>query len=494
MALHRRRRGAAIVLAAALLAIACASTPAIAAPPTGQAAKLVILRTRGGQLERVLGRLQLTLIERLAWDPTGDDVALVRLESGPGSELDPLLLPVVDPGIRSAEAAATAKLPESASDADLVQSTMAVLDALGQGGTAALGTGADGALREVWGGYARQPAANRVRLEEAHQLATGRGAIVAIIDTGIDPVDPLFADQLLAGWDFVEERSGASERGAVRHSAMAVLEQSTMAVLDRSTRALVAAAEPVAVSTSTTALLAPGSQEALDAEALPVAFGHGTMVAGVVHLVAPDARIMPLRAFDASGAAGTFDLVQAIYHAVRNGATVLNLSFSLDSYSRELDRAIRYATRQGLIAVAAAGNDGAALLNYPAALPSTLGVAATDDHDEVAAFSSFGSQLVTLAAPGVSVITTYPGGGWAAASGTSFATPFVSGTVALLSERAGAGGLELEDALAALSHAAPVSGVLATSVGFGRLDVAGATEALTVVPAAQARGSDDGAD
>jgi subtilisin family serine protease len=353
---------------------------------------------------------------------------------------------------------------------------MAVLDALDDGEAAALGTGADGGLRHVWSGYSRQPAAKLVGLAHAHLLATGRGGVVAIVDTGIDPENPLFGDQLVASWDFVEERAGASERAVVTQSTMAVLDQSTMAVLDRSTRALVAAAEPVEVSPSTTALLAPGAADELGSGALPAAFGHGTMVAGVVHLVAPDARLMPLREFDADGRGNTFDLIQAIYHAVRNGATVLNLSFSLETYSRELDTAIQVAAQHGVIAVASAGNGGAAVVAYPSALPTTIGVAATDQDDAVAPFSNYGNQLVALAAPGVSVITTYPGGGWAAASGTSFAAPWVSGAAALLGERsAGGGALRLGDALVALASAAPVQGPLAAWVGFGRLDAAAAT-------------------
>ena len=482
------------VLALSLMAVACAHDPAVAATSPALTSKLLIVRARGGQLDNVLARQRLTLVERLAWDPAGDDVALVRVVPLRSAERVASVLPVVDPAVKAAEAVAVATLPETGSIAVLEQSTMAVLDALGSSDTAALGTGPDGALRRVWSGYSQQPAAQLTRLAQAHRLATGRGAVVAVVDTGIDPTNPLFAGQLLPGWDFVEERSGASEREVVDQSTMAVLDQSTMAVLDRSTRALIAAAEPVEVNPSTTALLAPGTGDALDVGALPPAFGHGTMVAGVVHLVAPDAGLMPLRAFDAAGFASTFDLIQAIYHAVRNGATVLNLSFSLPTYSRELETAIAFAARQGVIAVASAGNDGAALLVYPAALAITIGVAATDHDDAVAPFSNFGNHLVELAAPGVSVVTTYPGGGWAAASGTSFAAPWVSGAAALLAERAAAegGAIRLDGALEALSNAAPVQGLLAPWVGFGRLDLEAATASFTLPLGAVAPGSANG--
>ena len=137
---------------------------------------------------------------------------------------------------------------------------------------------------------------------------------------------------------------------------------------------------------------------------------------------------MPLRAFDADGYASTFDLIQAIRYAVREGATVINLSFSLDSESKELERAIEYAVRRRSdLRCLPPATTASALLVYPAAFPETIGVAATDLDDFVAAFSNFGNDLVKLAAPGVSIITTYPGGGWAAGSGTSFATPWISG-------------------------------------------------------------------
>jgi thermitase len=138
-----------------------------------------------------------------------------------------------------------------------------------------------------------------------------------------------------------------------------------------------------------------------------------------------------------------------------------------------------------VICVAAAGNDGASVLVYPAALPGTIGVAATDHDDYVAPFSNFGSDLVELAAPGVSVVTTYPGGGWAVASGTSFATPWISGAVALLAERATRAGvrLDLDRALDALSHSAEVRGPLALDIGFGRIDAERAGDHLQTAPA-----------
>ena len=132
------------------------------------------------------------------------------------------------------------------------------------------------------------------------------------------------------------------------------------------------------------------------------------------------------------------------------------MSFSIDGESDELARAIDYAVRRGSLCVAAAGNDGASVLVYPAAIPEAIGVAATDLDDFVAPFSNYGNDLVKLAAPGVAVITTYPGGGWAAASGTSFSTPWVSGGIALWpSARSATASCSISIECSTLSRTAP---------------------------------------
>src|SRR2546422_6667019 len=94
----------------------------------------------------------------------------------------------------------------------------------------------------------------------------------------------------------------------------------------------------------------------LDTTQVPQAFGHGTMVAGIIHLVAPTAQIMPLKAFKADGTSNLFDILRAIYFAVDHGAKVINMSFSMVNSSPELVRAINYANGHGLICVSSAGN------------------------------------------------------------------------------------------------------------------------------------------
>jgi subtilisin family serine protease len=167
------------------------------------------------------------------------------------------------------------------------------------------------------------------------------------------------------------------------------------------------------------------------------AFGHGTMVAGVVHLAAPTAKIMPLKAFSADGQAYTSDVLRAIYYATQKGAKVLNMSFSRPTSSPELKRALDNATNKGIIAVASAGNEGSSSLRYPAAYDNVIGVASTSNEDTRSAFSNYGTRNVWVAAPGEAIITTYPGGSFAAAWGTSFAAPYVSGAAALLVDMQG---------------------------------------------------------
>jgi subtilisin family serine protease len=161
-------------------------------------------------------------------------------------------------------------------------------------------------------------------------------------------------------------------------------------------------------------------------------FGHGTMVAGILHLTAPTASIMPLKAFGSDGTGNLSNIIRAIYFAAANNANVVNMSFDLTTYSKELATAINSAEGQGLIFVASSGNDGHIEMVYPAGLVNVMGVASTNDQDQRSAFSNYGDQIVWVAAPGEAVVTTYPFGGYAAGWGTSFSAPFVSGGAALL--------------------------------------------------------------
>jgi subtilisin family serine protease len=153
---------------------------------------------------------------------------------------------------------------------------------------------------------------------------------------------------------------------------------------------------------------------------------------------------------------------------VSHGANVINMSFSSTQSSQELQTAINYANSQGVVCVAAVGNDGK--LNppiFPAGyLSQVIGVASTNDQDIRSTFSNYGNGLVDVAAPGEADVTLYPGNNYAEGWGTSFSAPLVSGGVALLVQL---GGNRLNQAQAgqAISEANPTG----QGLGAGELDL-----------------------
>jgi hypothetical protein len=305
----------------------------------------------------------------------------------------------------------------------------------------------------AWEGYLVQPASGIVRLPETHcALETTGDGIVAVIDSGIDSRHPVLEPLLTDGWDFTRDEAGGDE--------MADLGQASVALLDAVNR----------VNQASVAVLDQASVALLD-DPDHAAFGHGTMVAGIVHLVAPTAKIMPLKAFHADGRGYTSDILRAIYYATWKGAKVLNMSFSSPTASPEIKRSLDVAARQGLISVASVGNDGSASLVYPAALDNVMGVASTSNLDTRSSFSNYGGAQVWVAAPGEAVVTTYPWGSYAAGWGTSFSTPFVSGAAALLVGMQGAA--TYAQVSWAISHANP----LTRELGSGRLDLYQAVQA-----------------
>jgi subtilisin family serine protease len=194
-------------------------------------------------------------------------------------------------------------------------------------------------------------------------------------------------------------------------------------------------------------------------------FGHGTMVAGVIHLIAPTAKILPLKAFRADGTGYTSDILRAIYSAILHHANVLNMSFTLAAYSQEVATALNLATLNGAVSIAAAGNSSQDELVYPAALWNVLGIASTTNEDQLSSFSNYGPQLVWIGAPGEGVVTTYPFSTYAAAWGTSFSAPMVSGVAALLLDVNGLS--DQQTSASSTSHAHPIN----PNVGHGRLDI-----------------------
>jgi hypothetical protein len=139
---------------------------------------------------------------------------------------------------------------------------------------------------------------------------------------------------------------------------------------------------------------------------------------------------MPLRVLS-RGSGTASNLVASIDYARRHGAKIINLSLTIINDISSVHDAVRAANAQGILVVAASGNTGANKVQYPAAYPETVAVAATDSSDNRASFSSFGPE-VTLAAPGKSIYSTYVGGAYRSLDGTSMATPLVSALAGLV--------------------------------------------------------------
>jgi len=236
-------------------------------------------------------------------------------------------------------------------------------------------------------GYKTQWAPDKVRLPEAHTVSRGAGVTVAVLDTGADLTHRALAGRLVQGFDFVDLDADPSEEGAYGQDA---------------------------------------------------AYGHGTHVAGLVALAAPDAKIMPLRILKPDGTGNSWLLAQAIRYATDYRVGVINLSYSVQHRSLLLDDVLSIVTsmQPGAVVAAAAGNSGGTAPEYPAAedVPGLLAVAASTRSDKLANFSTCGSW-VSVAAPGERIVSSVPldsGSAYATWSGTSMAAPLTAGTAALV--------------------------------------------------------------
>ncbi|WP_236245602.1 type VII secretion-associated serine protease mycosin [Streptomyces sp. CC210A] len=242
----------------------------------------------------------------------------------------------------------------------------------------------------------------RVLLDELWADTKGKGVRVAVIDTGVDTVNPQLkpAVDASAGADLLtpeKEGDDRSRRGRTNGTVDEV--------------------------------------------------GHGTKVAGIIAArprkgtgfvgIAPEATIIPIRQNDEKNSGTSRTMARAIEHAIAEGAHVINISqdttqaLSADS---DLAQAVRKALEADIVVVASAGNDGLdgkAKNTYPAAFPGVLAVGASDRNNERAPFSQAGPFL-GVAAPGVDIVSTVPGGGQCTDNGTSFSAPYVAGVAALL--------------------------------------------------------------
>ncbi len=180
--------------------------------------------------------------------------------------------------------------------------------------------------------------------------------------------------------------------------------------------------------------------------------GHGTHCAGIIGAEGDNSegiaginwnvQIMPLKFLGRGGFGTTKDAIEAINYAIERKRAGVNLrvisaSWGSTANSKALEDAIRAAGEEGILFVAAAGNDSSSndkRPHYPSNydLPNVISVAATDRNDNLASFSNFGVKTVNVAAPGREIVSTWLGGDYREASGTSMATPYVAGVAALI--------------------------------------------------------------
>jgi subtilisin family serine protease len=329
----------------------------------------------------------------------GDDVAAADAEAAfdeaGATVVEPVLprLPYDEPGVAedpvhaTSPTARTSTTPGSHDDPP---------GAVGAGSHLRNGPVAAPRLGEQWA--LSQSTDQDIDALEAWQVGTGSGAIVAVIDTGVDASHPDLAGRVLPGRDF----SGAG----------------TPATVDR--------------------------------------VGHGTNVASIIAAngatmagVAPDAQILPLKVFrDSAGAFSMSGYVAAIRYAADQGADVINISLgcggTTSCFSQaELD-ALTYASDKGVVVVAAAGNgdrtgngmdnDGVETPDFPSGyeLPGIIAVTSSTRFGDWSTWSNYGRTTVDLAAPGEGILAASSGGGFRSVTGTSFSAPIVAGSVALL--------------------------------------------------------------
>jgi thermitase len=170
---------------------------------------------------------------------------------------------------------------------------------------------------------------------------------------------------------------------------------------------------------------------------------HGTHCAGSAAAgindggvvgVAPNVTIVPVKVLDAEGSGSYSSVANGIIYAADENVNVISLSLGGPTTSPTLESAVRYAKDKGILVVAAMGNDGDDVPQYPAAIPGVLGVGATTSKDEIAYFSSRGNHI-SVSAPGDLIMSCIPGGKYERFSGTSMACPHVAGLAALVKSK-----------------------------------------------------------
>jgi thermitase len=239
-------------------------------------------------------------------------------------------------------------------------------------------------------------AAQALGLEAAHAISQGEGTTVAVVDTGAQLDHPALVANFegVKRYDFVDNDKNPSDRRV-------------------------------------------GKDADCDGEKDEMV-GHGTHVAGIVDITAPEADIMPLRVLDTEGYGNVFTIAKAVYFAEHNRADVINLSLGSPSRSKLLQEVIKDTTANGVLVAAAAGNSNSFVAQYPAAgngvassADGLVAVTSVNRYDQKSDFANYG-KWVDIAAPGENIRSAFPVSKYAYWSGTSMATPFVSGQAALI--------------------------------------------------------------
>ena len=258
-----------------------------------------------------------------------------------------------------------------------------------------------GARHHAWGVSSVAPtsgeyAALALGLEDAHKISQGANTTVAVVDTGAQLDHPALEANFegVKRYDFVDNDKNPSERASNKDADC------------------------------------DGDKDEM--------LGHGTHVAGIVDITAPAAKIMPLRVLDTEGYGNVFTISKAVYFATSNGADVINLSLGSPSRSSLLREVIKGATAKGVLVAAAAGNSNSTVPQYPAAgdglaasADGLVAVTSVSQYEKKSDFANYGIW-VDIAAPGEGIRSAFPVSVYANWSGTSMATPFVSGQAALI--------------------------------------------------------------
>jgi len=294
--------------------------------------------------------------------------------------------------------------------------------------------------------YRKQPAFTLIRANRASAYYDGYGVVVADINSAVDYGHPALRGHLTSGVDFVSQQGPSY--AALNQASGSFLDQSSGSFLDQSSGSFLDQSSGSFLDQSSGSFLDQSSASFLDGSPVlnmigagNAAYGHGTLCAGLIAAVAPRAMVMPLRVFDDNGEADIFTITKAIRYAIRNKVGVINMSFGISTNSRTVREAVAAAIAANIVVTGSAGNANSSTPQYPASYSSVLSVAATDLADKKGSFSNYGSSI-SVSAPGVNIISAYPGGYYAVVSGTSFAAPIVAGEAALVRSKQVFGGAD----------------------------------------------------